>query len=169
MGIIPPKESITDRWEHLLLEGMRRKDEAKAAEERDSTVLHEVEQAFEDLDKQAAIKESLERLLRILTNIEGFQKGIWVDSKGNAFTIDDQTFTESETVIPLLMFSMASRLDRYLGNSQPLRINLGHKNNQTAIMRFNNLSLMVVLQGRTTADEFFSVARNVLERRLSRG
>ena len=169
MGIIPPKETITDRWEHLLLDGMRRKDEATAAEERDSTILlHEVEQAFEDLDKQAAIKESLERLLRILTNIEGFQKGIWVDTKGNVLTIDDRAFTESETFIPLLMSTMASRLDRYLGNSQPVRMNLGHKNSQTTIMRYNNLFLMVVLQGRTTADEFFSVARNVLERRLSK-
>jgi CheY-like chemotaxis protein len=167
MGIIPPKETITDRWEHLLLDGMRRKDEAAAAEERDSTVLlHEVEQAFEDLDKQAAIKESLERLLRILTNIEGFQKGIWVDTKGNTLTIDDRAFTESETVIPMLMNTMASRLDRSLGNSQPIRMNLGHKNNQTAIIRYNNLFLMVFLQGRTTADEFFSVARSVLERRL---
>jgi CheY-like chemotaxis protein len=169
MGIVPPKETIADRWEHLLLEGMRRKDEAAAAEERDSTVLlHEVEQAFEDLDKQAAIKESLERLLRILTNIEGFQKGLWIDTKGNVLTIDDQTFSESEASIPSFMFTMASRLDRYLGNSQPLRINLGHKNNQTTIIRYNNLFLMVMLQGRTTADEFFSVARNILERRLTR-
>jgi CheY-like chemotaxis protein len=169
MGIVPPKETITDRWEHLLLDGMRRKDEAAAAEERDSTVLlHEVEQAFEDLDKQAAIKELLERLLRILTNIEGFQKGIWVDGKGNVLTIDDQVFTENETFVPLLMSTMASRLDRSLGNSQPVRINLGHKNNHTTIIRYNNLFLMVVLQGRTTADEFFSVARNVLERRLSK-
>jgi CheY-like chemotaxis protein len=169
MGIVPPKETITDRWEHLLLDGMRRQDDAMAAEERDSTVLlHEVEQAFEDLDKEAAIKESLERLLRILTNIGGFQKGIWIDVKGNILTIDDQTFTESETSMPLLMFTMASRLDKYLGNSQPLRLNLGYKNIQTTIMRYNNLFLMVVLQGRTTADEFFSVARNILERRLSK-
>jgi len=169
MGIVPPKETITDRWEHLLLEGMRRQDDAKAAEERDSTVLlHEVEQAFEDLDKEAAIKESLERLLRILTNIGGFQRGTWIDTKGNALTIDDQTFTESETSIPLLMFTMASRLDKYLGNSQPLRVNLGYKNNQTTIMRYNHLFLMVALQGRTTADEFFSVARNILEKRLSK-
>jgi CheY-like chemotaxis protein len=169
MGIVPPKETITDRWEHLLLDGMRRQDDAMAAEERDSTVLlHEVEQAFEDLDKEAAIKESLERLLRILTNIGGFQKGIWIDTKGNILTIDDQTFTESETSMPLLMFTMASRLEKYLGNSQPLRLNLGYKNNQTTIMRYNNLFLMVVLQRRTTADEFFAVARNILERRLSK-
>lgn len=169
MGISPPKETITDRWEHLLLEGMRRKDEAKAAEARDSTDLHEVEQAFEDLDKEAARKESLEQLLRILSNIEGFQKGIWVDIKGNMVTIDDQPFTDSETSIPSLMFTVASRLERYFGNSPPLRINLGHKNDQTTVMRYNNLFLMVMLQGRTTADEFFSVARNILERRLSKG
>jgi CheY-like chemotaxis protein len=169
MGIAPPKETIADRWEHLLLDGMRRQDEATAAEERDSTVLmHEVEQAFEDLDKEAAIKESLERLLRILTNIGGFQKGIWVDMKGNVLTIDDQTFTEGETWIPLLMFTMASRFDKDLGNAQLLRVNLGYKNNQTTIMRYNNLFLMVVLQERTTADEFFSIARNILERRLSK-
>jgi CheY-like chemotaxis protein len=169
MGISPPKETIADRWEHLLLEGMRRKDEAKAAEERDSTALHEVEQAFEDLDKEAAIKDSLERLLRILSNIEGFQKGIWVDMKGNMLTVDDQPFTDSETSIPSLMYTMASRLERYFGDSPPLRINLGHKNDQTTVMRYNNLFLMVMLQGRTTADEFFSVARNILERRLSKG
>src|SRR4030043_503416 len=169
MGISPPKETIADRWEHLLLEGMRRKDEAKAAEARDSTDLHEVEQAFEALDKEAAIKDSLERLLRILSDIEGFQKGIWGDMKGNMLTVDDQPFTDSETSIPSLMYTMASRLERYFGDSPPLRINLGHKNDQTTVMRYNNLFLMVMLQGRTTADEFFSVARNILERRLSKG
>jgi len=168
MGISPPKKTIADRWEHLLLEGMRRRDETAAAEERDSTVLlHEVEQAFEDLDKQAATKELLERLLRILTNIEGYQKGAWVDAQGKTLTIDDQTFTERESTIPLLMFTMASRLGKSLGNAQPLRVNLGHKSNQTTVMKYDHLYLMVVLRGRTTADEFFSEARTILERKLS--
>jgi len=169
MGISPPKETVTDRWEHLLLEGMKRRDDAAAAEQRDSTVLmQEVEQAFEDLDKEAAIKELLERLLRILTSIEGFQKGVWIDTKGNAVTNDSQTFTERETSIPLLMFTMASRLGKSLGNAQPLRINLGYKNKQTTIMKYNQLYLMVLLRDKNTADEFFAAARNILEKKLIR-
>ena len=169
MGISPPKETITDRWEHLLLEGTRRLDEAGAAEERDSTVLlQEVEKAFEDLDKEATRKELLENLLRILSSIDGFQKGIWVDAKGNVLTNGDQTFTETETSIPLLMFTMAARLSKSLGNTQSLRVTLGHKNSQTAIMKYNNLFLMILLQEKTTADEFFSVTRNIMERRLSK-
>jgi CheY-like chemotaxis protein len=170
MGISPPKETITDRWEHLLLEGMRRQDEtAAAAEERDSTVLlQEVEQAFEDLDKQAATKELLERLLKILTNIEGFQRGVWLDTKGNILAIDGQAFTEKEILIPLLMFTLASRLGTRLGNAQPVRVTLGRKNNQTTIMKYDHLFLMVLLKGRTTADEFFTEARTILERQLSK-
>jgi CheY-like chemotaxis protein len=169
MGISPPKETITDRWEHLLLEGTRRRDEATAADAQDSTVLlQEVEKAFEDLDKEAAIKELLESLLRILASIEGFKKGTWVDAKGNMLTADGQTFTERETLLPLLMFTIASRLGRSLGNSQPLRVTLGRTNNQTTIMRYNQLFLMVALQERTTADEFFAAARNILEKKLSR-
>ena len=168
MGISSPKKTITDRWEHLLLEGMRRRDEEVVEEERDNTVLlHEVEKAFEDLDKDAAIKVLLDRLLKILMSIEGFQKGVWIDTQGNVLTGGDQTFTESETSIPLLMFTMAARLSKNLGKLQPLRVNLGHKNSQTTIIRYNNLFLMAVLQGRTTADEFFSAARNILEKRLS--
>lgn len=171
MGISPPKETVTDRWEHLLLEGMKRRDDAAAAEaeESDSTILmQEVEQAFEDLDKEAATKELLERLLRILTSIEGFEKGAWVDTKGNAVTNDSQTFTERETSIPLLMFTMASRLGKTLGNAQPVRINLGYKNKQTTIMKYNQLYLMVVLRDKNTADEFFVAARNILEKKLIR-
>jgi CheY-like chemotaxis protein len=169
MGISPPKETITDRWEHLLLEGTRRRDEAAAAEARDSTVLlQEVEEAFEDLDKEAAIKELLGSLLRILASIEGFKKAIWVDTKGNVLTPDGKTFTERETLIPLLMFTIASRLSKSLGNSQPLRVTLGHTNSQTTIMRYNRLFLMVALQERTTADEFFAAARNILEKKLSK-
>jgi hypothetical protein len=63
---------------------------------------------------------------------------------------------------------MASRLERYFGVSSPLRINFGHKNDQTTVMRYNNLFLMVMLRGRTTAGEFFSVAGNILERRLTK-
>ena len=169
MGIAPPKETITDRWEHLLLEGTRRIDEAGTTEERDSTVLlQEVEKAFEDLDKEATQKELLESLLRILSNIDGFQKGIWIDSKGKVLTNGDQLFNDTETSIPLLMFTIASRLSKNFGNAQSLRVTLGHKNNQTAIMKFNHLFLMIVLQGKTTADEFFSATRNILERRLSK-
>ena len=169
MGISPPKETITEPWEHLLLEGMRRRDETTATEEKDSSVLlQEVEEAFEDLDKAAAAKELLERLLRILASIEGFQKGIWVDAKGTVLTTDDQPFTERETAIPSLMFTMASRLGKTLGNAHPLRITLGYKNSQTTIMRYNQLYLMIVLQGRTTADEFFAAANIILERRLPR-
>jgi CheY-like chemotaxis protein len=169
MGISAPKETITDRWEHLLLEGTRRRDEAAAADAQDSTVLlQEVEKAFEDLDKEAAIKELLESLLRILANIEGFKKGIWVDAKGNVLTADGQTFTEKEALIPFLMFTIASRMGRSLGNSQPLRVTIGRTNSQTTIMRYNHLFLMVALQERTTADEFFAAARTILGKKLSR-
>jgi CheY-like chemotaxis protein len=168
MGISPPKETIEDRWEHLLLEGTKRLDDATASEARESTVLlQEVERAFEDLDKEATRKELLGSLLRILSSIEGFQKGVWLDTQGNVLTIGDQSFTETETSIPMLMFSIASRLSKDLGNAQPLRVTLGNKNSQTAIMRYNQLFLMIFLQGKTTADEFFSAVRTSLERRLS--
>ena len=169
MGITPPKETITDRWEHLLLEGTKRLDDAVASEAKDSTVLlQEVEKAFEDLDKEANRKELLESLLRILSSIEGFQKGIWVDEKGNVITTSDQSFTATETSIPVLMFTMASRMGKDLGNAQPLRVTLGHKNNQIALMKYNNLFLMIFLKGKTTADEYFSAVRTILERRLSK-
>ena len=169
MGISPPKQTITDRWEHLLLEGTRRLDEAGTTETRDSTVLlQEVEKAFEDLDKEANRKALLESLLRILSSIDGFQKGIWVDVKGNVLTTDDKEFTEAETSIPMLMFTIASRLSKSLGNAESLRVTLGHKNNQIAIMQYNHLFLMIFLQGKTTADEFFLATRNILERRLSK-
>ena len=169
MGITPPKETITDRWEHLLLEGTKRLDDAVASEAKESTVLlQEVEKAFEDLDKEANRKELLESLLRILSTIEGFQKGIWVDENGNVLTTSDQSFTETETSIPVLMFTMASRMGKDLGNAQPLRVTLGHKNNQTALMKYNNLFLMIFLKGKTTADEYFSAVLTILERRLSK-
>lgn len=168
MGITPPKVTITDRWEHLLLDGMRRQDEARAAEEIESTVLlHEVEQAFEDLDKQVAIKESLERMLRILANIDGYQKGCWMDTKGNLVTLDGQSFSKQETAMPIVVFTTASRLGRYFNDLQPMRVKIGFKNNEAIIIRYNNLYLMVFLDERTTADEFFSIAGNILERRLS--
>jgi CheY-like chemotaxis protein len=170
MGISPPKETITDRWEHLLLEGTRRLDEIGATEERDSTVLlQEVEKAFEDLDKEATRKELLERLLKLLSSIDGFQKGIWVDTKGNVITTNDQAFSETETSLPILMFTMASRLSKSLENTQSLRVTLGHKNNTIALMKYNHLFLMIFLRGKTTADEFFLATRNILERRLSKG
>jgi CheY-like chemotaxis protein len=169
MGISPPKQTITDRWEHLLLEGTRRLDEAGTTETRDSTVLlQEVEKAFEDLDKEANRKALLESLLRILSSNDGFQKGLWVDVKGNVLTTDDKEFTEAETSIPMLMFTMASRLSKSLGNAQSLRVTLGHKNNQIALMQYDHLFLMIFLQGKTTADEFFLATRNILERRLSK-
>jgi CheY-like chemotaxis protein len=169
MGISPPKETIADRWEHLLLEGMRRRDETAATELDNTVLLHEVERAFEDLDKEAAVKEWLEKLLKILTNIEGFQRGFWVDVKGNILTIDDQAFTESEILIPLLMFTIASRFGKILGDSPPLRINLGYKNDQRIILMYNHLFLTIVLRGRSTADEFYSAASNLFERKLFKG
>ena len=169
MGISPPKETITDRWEHLLLEGTRRIDESGATEARDSTVLlQEVEKAFEDLDKEATRKDFLESLLKLLSKIDGFQKGIWVDLEGNVITTNDQTFTETEISLPILMFTMASRLGKHLEDNQSLRVTLGHKNNSIIIMKYNHLFLMIFLKGRTTADEFFLATRNILERRLSK-
>jgi hypothetical protein len=169
MGISAPKETINERWEHLLLEGMRKRDESTATE-RDSTVLfHEVERAFEDMGKEAAVKEWSEKFLKILSNIEGFKKGFWVDTKGNMLAIDNQAFTEREISVPLLMFTIASRVGKILGGSQPLRINLGSKNDQRIILMYNHLFLMVVLRERTTADEFYVAARNLLEKRLFKG
>jgi len=107
-------------------------------------------------------------LLRILTNIEGFQRGVWLDTKGNIVTIDDQAFTETEISIPLVMFTMASKLGTWLDNAQPVRVTIGRKNNQTTVMKYDHLFLMVVLRGKTTADEFFSEARTILERKLSK-
>ncbi|RLB04761.1 MAG: hypothetical protein DRG50_08345 [Deltaproteobacteria bacterium] len=169
MGITAPKETITDRWEHLLLEGMRRRDEVDVPEGRDSSILlQEVERAFEDLDKEIEMKESLEKVLRLLASIEGYKKGMWVDDKGRILAIDERGLAPTDTVIPLLMYTMATRLGKVLGNTLPLRVNLGYRNNQTIIMGYNHLFLMVVLRERTTADEFYYAARNVLERGLSK-
>lgn len=169
MGISAPKETITDRWEHLLLEGMRRKDEVAVTEGRDSRgLLQEVEKAFEDLGKEIDAKELLERVLRLLTSIDGYAKGIWVDDKGRMLTIDDQDFNEEDALVPVLMFTLAARLGKALGDTHPLRVNLGYKNHQSIILRYDSLFLMVVLRERTMADEFYSAARNILERRLSK-
>lgn len=166
MGISPPKQTISEQWEHLLLEGMRRRDEAAL----DSTVvLNEVERAFEDLDKEIAVKEWLERVLRMLTTIEGFQKGFWTDAKKNILTINNQVFTDNEIGVPWLMSTLASRLGKILGNEQPVRINLGYKNSQIAILIYGYLILMVFLGGRITAEEFYLAARNILEKRLTKG
>lgn len=167
MGVSAPKETISDRWEHLLMEGMRRRDEAVLAESKDSAVLlQEVEKAFEDLDKEVEVKKWLGLVLQVLTNIYGFEKGMWFDDKGKVFTLDDQVFTERDTAVPLLMFTTATRLGNVLGTSSPLRINLGYKNHQSIIMRYDHLFLMVLLRGRTTPDEFYNAARNILEKRL---
>lgn len=166
MGVPIPKETITDRWEHLLLEGMRRRDESTVTEDRDSSVLlQEVEKAFEDLDKEIETKELLERLLKMLASINGYEKGMWVNEKGRVLTINDQDFNEKDALIPSLLSTMAARLEKSVGNHQLLRINLGHKNNQSIIMRYNYLFLMVTLLNNTTADEFYSRARNILEQK----
>lgn len=169
MGLSASKETITDRWEHLLLEGMRRRDEVPVADNRESSVvLQEVERAFEDLDEEIEVKGSLEGLLKMLTSIDGYEKGMWVDEKGKMLTIDYQDFTARDALIPLLMFTTAARLGRVLGNRQPLRIHLGHKNNRSMIMRYDHLFLMVILRERTTADEFYSAAKMILGRKLSK-
>jgi CheY-like chemotaxis protein len=168
MGVVPSKKTIMERWEHLLIEGMRRQDDAVVSELDSSTLLHEVERAFENLDQEAAVREWLERILRILTSVVGFRKGFWADSKGNMLTIDDQTFTEEELLVPLLMSTMTSRLGKNLGQSQVSRINLGYKNNQKIVMIYNHFFLMIFLLERTSADEFYASARNILERRLTK-
>jgi CheY-like chemotaxis protein len=169
MGISPPKETIKDRWEHLLLEGMRKRDESAVTETESTVLFHEAERAFEDLGKEAAIKEWSEKFLKILSNIEGFQKGFWVDKKGNVLTIYGQAFSEKETSVPLLMFTIASRVGKILGGSQLLRINLAYKNDQRIILMYDHLFLMVVLRERTMADGFYAAARNLLGKRLFKG
>ena len=106
--------------------------------------------------------------MKLLSSIDDFQKGIWIDIKGNVITSNDQTFTETETSLPILMFTMASRLGKSLEGNQALRVTLGHKNNSIIIMKYNHLFLMIFLKGKTTADEFFLATRNILERRLSK-
>jgi CheY-like chemotaxis protein len=168
MGVVPSKKTIMDRWEHLLMEGMRRRDEAAVSELDSTALLHEVESTFENLDKEAAVKEWLGKVLRILTSIVGFRKGFWSDTKGYTLTIDDQTFTEEEMSIPLLMSTMASRLGKNFGGSQISRVNLGYKNSQRIIMMYKHFFLMIFLQERTSADEFYSVSQNILEGRLAK-
>ena len=70
-------------------------------------------------------------------------------------------------LVSAVMFTLASRLGTRLENTQPLRVTLGQKNNQISVMKYGDLYLMVLLKGRTTADEFFSEARAILERKLS--
>ena len=168
MGVVPPKKTIMDRWEHLLIEGMRRRDETDVSELDGTALLHEVERSFENLDKEAAAKERLEKVLRILNSIVGFHKGFWSDTKGNMITIDDQAFTEEEMSIPLLMSVMASRLGKILGDSPISRVNLGYKSSQRIIMMYKHFFLMIFLQERASADEFYSAAQNILERRLAK-
>jgi len=168
-GVTTPKETISDRWERLLLEGMKRIDEDAIEEKRESSILlEEVERAFEDLGKEMEMQESLEKLLKMLNSIDGYKRGMWVDNKGRMLTIDDQFFDTGDALIPLLTFTMATSLGNTIGNSQPLRINLVYKNAQSIIMKFDQLFLVVILQERTTADEFYSSARKILERRLSK-
>ncbi len=168
MGVTPPKTTITERWEHLLMEGMRRRDEAGEKIESESTVLlHEVEQAFENLNQEVALKELLGKLLTILNSIDGFQKGIWIDTEGNVISSGNFVFNEKESFTPLLMQKIATRIGMKLANVSPLRINVGLKNAQLVIMLYGNLIFMAILQGRITASEFLAITKPIFEKHLS--
>ena len=165
-GMTPPKKTISARWEHLLLEGMKRSDDAAVSEDAESDlILQEVDQAFEDFGKEIERKEILEGVLRRLTHIDGYKGGVWVDEKGEIVATDIDDPAEKNVWIPLVLSTLAARLGRVMGDTSLHRIAVGSDRNQSMIMKHHDLLLMVALEEGTTADEFYASAKRILGRK----
>lgn len=168
MGTTPPKQTIDARWEQLLMEGMKRTDDAALErQESSSGLMEEIEGAFEDLGKEIQVKDTLGDILGALRVVRGYRGGAWINEQGKVVESDRVEMSEQNAVIPLASHVLASRLAKILGTDTVERITLGQKRHQSVIVGHDNLLLWISLTERITGDEFYSAARKVLEKKIT--
>jgi len=168
MGTAPPKQTIDARWEQLLMEGMKRTDDAALQrQERDSRLMDEIEGAFADLGKEIQVKDTLSDIIAALRAVRGYRGGAWINEHGRIVEADWGEMAEQNAVIPLASYILASRLAPILGSDTVQRITLGQRKHQSVIVGYDNLLLWVGLTERITGDEFFGAARKILDKRMS--
>jgi len=168
MGTTPPKQTIDARWEQLLMEGMKRTDDAALKKQgSDSGLMDEIEGAFEDLGKEIQVKDTLGDILEALRVVRGYRGGAWINEQGKIVESDLIEATEQNVAIPLASHTLGSLLARILGTDVVERITLGRKREQWVILRHADLLLWIDLTERITGDEFYSAARKVLEKKIT--
>ena len=140
IGALPARETISSPWEHLLMEGMKRKDEAGAAsgeienaEEPSGKESPEgqVDTAFDHLEGKGE-KEEREnvdlsnRMCKLITKMPECEGAIAVSRNGKVEAFESMTDIEEEGVLIAFLGLFGERVGNFFGMGKLNRILYGN-------------------------------------------
>ncbi|UCD71545.1 MAG: response regulator [Syntrophobacterales bacterium] len=139
IGVLPSRETISSPWEHLLMEGMKRKDETGAAsdkikkEEKSSgpeTPEGQVDSAFsqlEEAEKEARENPDLShRMCKLITKMEECEGVVAVSRNGKVEAFESMAEIEEEGVLIAFLGLFGERMGNFFRMGKLNRILYGN-------------------------------------------
>jgi CheY-like chemotaxis protein len=164
VGAEPAVETIDARWEQLLLEGMRRRDDAALTVEADKTVTTpEPREVADHIEEKAGPEDVVGSIAKRLRHIEGYDGMLCVNWGGEVLRLDGERWLETDPQLMRVVTTGARQLGTILGEDQPRRVTVGQGKRQMLIVPFHDFGMMFNLSRGVTGEEFHSSARSVLE------
>ncbi len=140
IGVVPPRETISSTWEHLLVEGMKRKDEGgaasseiKEAEEprRKETPASQVDRALDHLEGRGEKEERKNadlshRVCKLIMKIPECEGVIVASTKGKVETFESMAEIEEEGVLTAFLGLFGERVGNFFKMGKLNRIRYGN-------------------------------------------
>jgi DNA-binding response OmpR family regulator len=177
IGVVPPRETISSTWEHLLVEGMKRKDEGGAARSevektegprRKETPASEVDRAFDHLEgggkKAEPEKAGLShRMCKLIMEIPECEGVIVASRSGKVEAFESMAETEEEGVLTAFLGLFGERVGNFFRMGKLNRILYGNEPQGKMIFKHGSTYCEIALKKGAHFDRFLALLKRSMD------
>jgi CheY-like chemotaxis protein len=177
IGVVPPRESISSTWEHLLVEGMKRKDEGGTASSeiekaegprRKETPASQVDKMFEHLEgggkgeepKKADLSHRMCKLIMKIPECEGV---LVASRNGKVEAFESMAETEEEGVLTAFLGLFGDRVGNFFKMGKLNRILYGDVPQRKMIFKHGSNYCEITVKQGAHFDPFIALLKRTLD------
>ncbi len=174
IGVQPPQETISSTWEHLLVEGVKRRDDAGKArfDITESEKMSGAEDLEDELDKTIdglkAVKEEEKgdvspRMCKLIMEMPECEGVIAVSGNGKIQTSESMSEIEEEGVLTAFLGLFGERVGSSFRMGRLNRILYGNVNQGKMIFKYGSSYYEVALKKGTKFNHFLASLKRTLD------
>jgi len=174
IGVQPPQETISSTWEHLLVEGVKRRDDAGKArfDITESEKMSGAEDLEDELDKKIDGLKAMEeeekadvspRMCKLIMEMPECEGVIAVSGKGKIQTSESMSEMEEEGVLTAFLGLFGERVGSSFRMGKLNRILFGNVHQGKMIFKYGSSYYEVALKKGTQVNRFLASLQKTLD------
>jgi DNA-binding response OmpR family regulator len=174
IGVVSPRETISSTWEHLLVEGMKRKDEGGVANSeiekaekprRKETPASQVDKIFDHLEKGGEEPKKVDlshQMCKLIMKIPECEGVIVVSKSGKVEAFESMTEIEEEGVLIAFLGLFGERVGNFFRMGKLNRVLYGNAPQEKMIFKYGANYCEIALKKGAHFDRFLASLKRTL-------